>query len=91
MKDGWVVGKGEDCALDDVIWPVGVDDYAGVVAEVVARAAEGAGAEFAQVADSVGDLGRGAVGVEGSVDEEVLGRFHWTVQKRTTEILAAPE
>ena len=72
LKDGRVCWEFEDGAVDDV-GAVGVDDHAGVVAEIVACAAEGGWADFAEVANGGGDLGRGSVGVEGSLDEEVLG------------------
>lgn len=66
-----VCGHGKDHAVN-LVAAVCVDDYTGVVAQVVFGAAQTAGANLAQVADSVGNLNRGTVGVESSVDEEVV-------------------
>jgi hypothetical protein len=54
---------------------VGVGDDAGVGAEVVEAAGDGGGGDVAETGDGGGDLGGGAIGVEGAVDEEVVGQL----------------
>jgi len=52
---------------------LGVEEQAGVVAEVEECAADGGGADERKGAGYCGDSGGGSVGVESSVDEEEVG------------------
>lgn len=73
--EGGGVGDVEEMAWDFGLGGIvmGGKDDAGVGAEMVEMAADGCGTDEGEPACGVGDLARGAVGMEGAVDEEEDG------------------